>query len=209
MNVKEDSVKDNAVVLRQRLRQARAGIAEPQRRREALLMRGRLFTWLAIAREQAPQQGRPAPASVAAFWPMQDEPDLRPLLRQWAEAGLQVLLPVVKTAGAPLEFHPWTPDTPMQPGAYGIPAPAGGQPALPDVVLVPTLGYTAQADRLGYGGGYYDRTLAALRERGHPHTTIGIAWREGRIDDPHYRPAPHDVRLDAVLTPTGWVPKAP
>ncbi len=208
MNI-QNTAQDNAVALRQRLRQARVDIPAADRSRGALLMRGRLFTWLAVASEQAVAEGRPAPSAVAAFWPMPDEPDLRPLLRQWHDAGLRVLLPVIKTAGAPLEFHRWQPDAPMLPGAYGIPAPAPGQPELPDLVLVPTLGYTRQADRLGYGGGYYDRTLAALRAQGHAHTSIGIAWTEGRIDDPDYRAAPHDVRLDAVLTPAGWLPKAP
>lgn len=205
----ENTAQDNAVAIRQRLRQARAAIPPDTRRRDALLMRGRLFTWLALARDSAARRDRPAPQSVAAFWPMDDEPDLRPLLKQWVESGIQVLLPVITTPAAPLEFHAWQPDAPMRAGAYGIPVPADGQPALPDVVLVPTLGYTAQADRLGYGGGYYDRTLASLRARGHAHVAIGVAWKEGRIAEPEYRAAAHDVRLDAVLTPTGWLPKAP
>ena len=152
---------------------------------------------------------RPPPNSVAAFWPMEDEPDLRPLLKQWAESGIQVLLPVVKAPASALEFHAWQPDHEMRAGAYGIPVPVNDAPALPDVILVPTLGYTEQADRLGYGGGYYDRTLASLRESGHAHIKIGIAWKEGRISQADYRAAEHDVRLDAVLTPAGWIPKTP
>ena len=83
-----------------------------------------------------------------------------------------------------------------------------GAELLPDVVLVPTLGYTAQGDRLGYGGGYYDRSLAALRDRGHPFIAIGIAWSCGALDA-GYAPAAHDFPLDAVLTEDGWVPAAP
>jgi 5,10-methenyltetrahydrofolate synthetase len=96
----------------------------------------------------------------------------------------------------------------MQEGAYGIQEPLAGATVTPELILVPTLGYTAHADRVGYGGGYYDRTLAALKAAGHTFTTIGIAWTSGRLDDAHV-PEAHDVRLDAVLTPDGWVPKAP
>jgi len=207
----DNTAQDNADTsrLRSRLREARAGLSPDERDRGSLLMRGRLYTWLGLARDAAGRAGRPGPQSVAAFWPLADEPDLRPLLAQWAQAGITVALPVVAARHAPLEFRRWTPETAMQAGAHGIAEPRDAEPVLPDVVLVPTLGYTDRADRMGYGAGYYDRTLAALRERGHPHTTIGIAWQCGRIDDPGYRPAAHDMALDAVLTPAGWVPAAP
>ena len=96
---------------------------------------------------------------------MEDEPDLRPLLEQWVEAGITVVLPVVRERNAPLAFLPWTPDAPMRSGAYGIQEPAAGDELPPDVVLAPTLGFTPFGDRVGYGGSYYDRTLAALRRR--------------------------------------------
>src|SRR5690606_42146084 len=103
----------------------------------------------------------------------------------------------------------WTPGDALSPGPYQVQEPSADRPVLqPNVILVPTLGYTAQADRLGYGGGYYDRTLAALRDAGHDYTAIGVAWNEGLLDV-GYRPAAHDVRLDAVLTPDGWVPPPP
>ncbi|CAM3375162.1 5-formyltetrahydrofolate cyclo-ligase [Bordetella sputigena] len=171
-------------------------------------MRGRLYTWVALARDAARKAGQPELSVIAAYWPLPDEPDLRPLLSQWVEAGITVALPVVRGPGQPLEFLPWTPDTPMREGAYGIAEPAAGAAVTPELILVPTLGYTGQADRVGYGGGYYDRTLAALKAAGHGFTTIGIAWSVGRLEDTH-APEPHDVRLDAVLTPDGWVPKAP
>ncbi len=199
---------NTAVALRARLRQERGELPLSQRSRGALLMRGRLFTWLNVARERAQAQGRRL-QTIAAYWPMNDEPDLRPLLEQWVEeAGLTVCLPVVRERDAALVFRPWTPDTPMEAGAYGIEAPTGDTEVVPDVVLVPTLGYTPEADRLGYGGGYYDRTLAALNQAGHPYIAIGIAWEEGLLPE-DYQPAPHDVQLAAVLTPAGWVPTAP
>ena len=77
------------------------------------------------------------------------------------EAGITVVLPVVRERNAPLAFLPWTPDAPMRSGAYGIQEPAAGDELPPDVVLAPTLGFTQFGDRVGYGGGYYDRTLAA------------------------------------------------
>jgi 5-formyltetrahydrofolate cyclo-ligase len=133
---------------------------------------------------------------------------LRPLLEQWVEAGITIALPAVRERNQPLEFRPWTPEATMREGAYGILEPLGEAVVTPDVVLVPTLGYTRNADRVGYGGGYYDRTLAALKASGQAFTSIGVAWSCGRLDD-SYVPEPHDVRLDAVLTPDGWVPKAP
>jgi len=207
----DNTAQDNAEPspLRSRLRRARAGLPSAERDRGSLLMRGRLYTWLGLARDAAGRGGQPGPQSVAAFWPMPDEPDLRPLLTQWAESGITVALPVVGQRHAPLEFRRWTPGTAMRAGAYGISEPQDTDSVLPDVVLVPTLGYTDRADRVGYGAGYYDRTLAALRQRGHPHVSIGIAWECGRIDDPDYRPAAHDIALDAILTPAGWVPAAP
>jgi len=179
---------------------------EPARSRGALLMRGRLFTWLNLARDKAAATGRRL-QTVAAYWPMEGEPDLRPLLQQWVENGVKVCLPRIAVRGQPLEFRNWTPDAPMAPGHYGIPEP-DGDVCMPDVILVPTLGYTAQADRLGYGGGYYDRTLAALAAARHHYVTIGIAWAEGRLPE-GYQPAAHDARLDAILTPDGWLPQAP
>ncbi|KDB72752.1 5-formyltetrahydrofolate cyclo-ligase [Bordetella bronchiseptica B20-10725633] len=170
-------------------------------------MRGRLFTWLNLACEQAATQGRPL-SRVAAFWPMEDEPDLLPLLEQWVESGIAVCLPAVQERDAPLVFRDWTPDSAMRTGAYGIQEPAAGPAVVPDVVLVPTLGYTLDAARLGYGGGYYDRTLAAWQAAGASPTTIGIAWSEGLLPD-DYQAAAHDIALDAILTPDGWVPGAP
>ncbi|ARP92180.1 5-formyltetrahydrofolate cyclo-ligase [Bordetella genomosp. 9] len=204
----QNTQKDNAVPLRRRLRDARAALSEAQRDRGSLLIRARLYTWVGLARTAAREAGRPQLSVIAAFWPLADEPDLRDLLNQWVETGITVALPVVRGADQPLEFRAWSPDAPMREGAYGIPEPLDGAAVTPELVLVPTLGFTANADRVGYGGGYYDRTLAALKAAGHAFTAIGIAWSCGRLDDGHV-PAPHDVRLDGVLTPDGWVPKAP
>ncbi len=205
-----NSTENNAVPLRTRLKALRAAQSRVERSRGELLIRGRLFTWLAGNRGRLLAAGKPVPRTIAAFWSTQDEPQLQPLLRQWVEEeGYRVSLPVVSRLDAPLEFKLWNPDTPMQEGAYGIHEPAGETAPLPDIILVPTLGYTRQGDRIGYGKGYYDRTLAALKAQNHPYISIGIAWATGDLSGESYEPAPHDIKLDAILTDKGWAVPAP
>jgi 5-formyltetrahydrofolate cyclo-ligase len=193
-----------------RLKQRRAEQNPADRERGALLIRGRLYTWLASERSRLRETGHADPRRIAAFWSMSEEPDLKALLRQWAQdESLSISLPVVTGPDRPLEFRLWTPDTPMREGPYGILEPMGDPAPRPDIVLVPTLGYTRQGDRLGYGGGYYDRTLAAWRGVGHSCTTLGIAWACGDLSNEPYAPAAHDVRLDSVLTDKGWAVPAP
>lgn len=174
-------------------------------------MRARLFTWFAIARDEAKDAGLPPPQVIAAFWPLGDEPDLRPLMSQWDDSEITVALPVMAGAAMPLQFHRWHPEMELATAQFGVMQPQASQPCIPDVVLVPTLGFTTAGDRIGYGQGYYDRTLGHLNSLGHHPVTIGIAWSEGAIEniDPGYQPAPHDHRLDGVLTPAGWVGSAP
>jgi 5,10-methenyltetrahydrofolate synthetase len=84
------------------------------------------------------------------------------------------------------------------------------QALVPEIVLVPTLGFTAQAARLGYGGGYYDRTLAKLSQSGCKPINIGIAWQQGLLTEADaFVPQPHDVILDAIATPEKWLPASP
>jgi 5-formyltetrahydrofolate cyclo-ligase len=205
-----DSLPNNAAPLRTRLKALRDAQNPVDRNRGALLIRGRLFTWLATTRTRLREAGKPVPRNIAAFWATDDEPALQPLLQQWVEEeGYRVSLPVVTEADAPLQFRLWEPDAPMQEGAYGIKEPVGDLAPPPDLVLVPTLGYTRKGDRVGYGKGYYDRTLAALKASGHRFTTIGIAWACGDLTGEDYTPAAHDVPLDAILTDKGWAVPAP
>lgn len=201
---------NTAVQLRTRLKTLRAAQNPLESNRGALLIRGRLFTWLATNVTRLREEGRPVPQRIAAFWALPEEPSLQPLLRQWVEEeGYEVSLPVVTAPGEPLAFYQWNPDAPMREGAYGILEPVSEPAEAPDIVLVPTLGYTREGDRLGYGGGYYDRTLAALKESGHPFVSIGIAWATGDLSGLDYAPQPHDVRLDGILTDKGWAVQAP
>lgn len=199
------NLNNNAALLRQQLKQRRSAQNHHEMSRGALLIRGRLFTWLATNQTRLKQHGLPPVQNIAAFWSLPAEPALQPLLRQWVEEeGYCVSLPVVTAPDAPLQFRIWTPDAPMQEGPYGIQEPTGEPAPLPDVILVPTLGYTRSGDRIGYGMGYYDRTLASLRERNHNFTSLGIAWATGDLSNDNYTPAPHDQKLDGILTDKGW-----
>jgi len=136
---------------------------------------------------------------LAGYWPIRGEPDLRPLLSDLHRAGVRVALPVVETRAAPLVFRTWVPGMRLERGHWNIPVPPPGAGAvLPDVALAPCLGWDAGAFRLGWGGGYYDRTLAALAPR---PTTIGVALDAARL--PTIYPQPHDVPLDLIVTPSG------
>lgn len=136
---------------------------------------------------------------VAAFcWPIKHEPDIRALLTVWAEAGVRSALPVVVGEGQPLAFREWTPTTPLAPDRYGIPTPTGGAWLTPDLILLPLNGFDAAGYRLGYGGGYFDRTLAALAPR---PLAVGVGFEINRVDS--IRPEAHDQRLDWIVTENG------
>lgn len=110
-------------------------------------------------------------AVIAGYWPMGDEVDIRPLLRQLQAAGYEVVLPRTPPAGLPLSFHLWQPDHPLQPGRHGTAYPDGPE-RTPHILLLPLLAFDRHGTRLGYGGGYYDRTLAELPGR----ISIGCAY---------------------------------
>lgn len=137
-------------------------------------------------------------ARLAFYWPIKGEPDLSPVVARWlgGDAARRAALPVVE--GDLLAFAPWSPGAPMQPGRYGIPVPATGERLSPQLLLIPCVGIDAQRYRLGYGGGFYDRTLAQLKVK---PVTVGVAFDCTRV--PSIGPQPHDVRLDLVITETG------
>ena len=200
--------KNTPDLIRKHLIDRRSQITVAERQRGSLLIRGRLFTWLGLASDRAQAKGFNRPLVVAAFWALADEPDLEPLLQQWDEAGIVVALPIMVQKDAPLEFHRWSIDTELRTAGFGVMEPPRQQALVPDVILVPTLGFTALADRIGYGKGFYDRTLYDLRKREFDPVTVGIGWDEGLIDldFPGYEPRDHDQSLDTVLTPSGWTP---
>ncbi len=135
---------------------------------------------------------------VAGFWPLPGEIDTRPLLQALAARGNPVCLPQTPPRGQPLRFHAWQPGAPLLPGRFGTVGPDG--PALvPEVVLVPLLAFDRTGARLGYGGGYYDRTLAALPGR----PAIGCAFAAQEVSRVPVEPT--DRRLQAIATEREWI----
>lgn len=197
--------------LRQTLINLRAQQDYKKTQRSALLMRGRLFTWLNAYRSQLKELGRNKPLHIAAYSALEHEPDLAPLLWQWAEEeGLSISLPCVVGKDRPLVFKPWDTETTLKVAAFGVKEPDTDLIAPPpDIMLIPTLGFTRTGDRIGYGKGYYDRTLAQLKAQNHEVVTIGIGWAVGDLSNYNYTPAEHDQPLHSVLTDKGWALSAP
>lgn len=136
----------------------------------------------------------PAGALVGGFWPMGVEIDSRPLLTALHARGHRLALPVTTPRGQPLVFRPWSPGTEMARGVFGTQHPAAGEAVEPDWLIVPLLAFDRRCARLGYGGGYYDRTLAALPGA----VAIGVAYAAQEV--PEVPIGPHDVPLHAVAT---------
>ena len=139
---------------------------------------------------------------------MEDEPDLRPLLEQWVEAGITVVLPVVRERNAPLAFLPWTPDAPCAAALTASRNPPRATNCRPTWCWRPRSALPRLATAWVTAAATTTASLAALRDGGQPFTAIGIAWSCGELDA-DYEPAEHDYPLDAILTEDGWVPEAP
>ncbi len=136
---------------------------------------------------------------LSGYWPIKGEPDLRPALLALHQAGVLVALPLVEVKAAPLLFRRWTPETRMQRGDWNIPVPPPeAEAVVPEIALAPVVGWTKEGYRLGYGGGYFDRTLAHLSPR---PFTIGIGLHSARLST--IFPQPHDIPLDVILTEIG------
>ncbi len=140
----------------------------------------------------------PAGVTVAGYWPIRDEIDIRPLLLELHHRGHPIGLPVTPPRGHPLDFRRWTPGAAMLAGRFGTVYP-DGEPLVPGLVLVPLLAFDRRCFRLGYGGGYYDRTLAALPGA----TAIGCAYALQEMKDVPVEP--HDIRLHAIATERGVI----
>ncbi|HSE75060.1 MAG TPA: 5-formyltetrahydrofolate cyclo-ligase, partial [Dongiaceae bacterium] len=137
---------------------------------------------------------------VSFYWPFRGEPNLRPLMRRMVAAGRVVALPVVVQKRHPLEFRPWSPGCKMELGVWNIPIPATTERVTPHLLLSPVVGFDPLRYRLGYGGGFYDRTLAALEGA---RTVIGLGFDCQAIETIH--PLPHDIPMDRIVTESGFV----
>ncbi|MFW9595905.1 MAG: 5-formyltetrahydrofolate cyclo-ligase [Macromonas sp.] len=148
---------------------------------------------------------------IGAYWPIKGEFDPLPALFRWQEAGMEadalnarqkrrIGLPVINKIDRTLSFYTWYPGCPMEEDAYGIPKPKDTELIQPTLLFVPCVGYGPGGYRLGYGGGFYDRTLAQLQPR---PFTVGLGYTHGFLPD--LEPEPHDVPLDAILNDNGVV----
>lgn len=132
---------------------------------------------------------------VGFYWPFKGEYDAREFLARLRLQGARLALPVVMGKAQPLQFREWRPGVKMTRGVWNIPIPAEGEPLLPDILLAPLVGFDAAGFRLGYGGGFYDRTVAAMPTK---PQTIGVGFELSRLDTIH--PQPHDMRMDVTVT---------
>ncbi len=174
-----------------------------RRRKRAVLLAARIALPAEIHRQKSSQVlerlravlARSSARLIGFYWPFRGEIDVLPLLLGVIAEGASAALPVVVGPGQPLQFRRWMPGDSMLPGAYNIPHPHPAAAVQPDILLVPLVGFDSACYRLGYGGGYYDRTL---RRRVSPPLTIGVGFELSRLETIY--PQPYDVPLDFVLT---------
>ena len=175
---------------RKRLIDARKLIDSAERERKTALISSHLDRLLAPVI---------AGKCVSVYWPFQGEPDLRGWINAIAERAT-CLLPVVAEKAKPLKFRTWTPGTRLERSVLGILIPTEGEERQPDIVIAPVVGYDRGCYRLGVGGGYFDRTLAALSPK---PLAIGIGFSQQQIRT--IKPQPHDIPMDAVITEDGVI----
>ena len=204
--------------LRKALVQARLDM--PDRLEKADLLQRVMRIWLVGSPHEV----------IGAYWPIKGEFDPLPALYRWQEDAIlnldsdsnmplaqannaqlatesiasrsprKIGLPVVDKVHKTLVFHAWYPGCPMEEDAYGIPKPKYTEVVVPTLLFVPCVGYGPGGYRLGYGGGFYDRTLATLQPK---PVTVGLGYTQGWLPD--FEPEPHDMALDALLNDNGVV----
>ena len=136
--------------------------------------------------------------TVGFYWPYRGEFDPRPAMNIIQDRGARLALPEVENKNKLLRFRRWWKEAPMKSGAYNIPIPDNTELVMTNAILVPMLGFDVQGYRLGYGGGYYDRTLTAISPR---PLVIGVAFEILRLENLHHRP--HDIAVDWIVTEAG------
>jgi 5-formyltetrahydrofolate cyclo-ligase len=182
---------EERVALRDKLIAARQALSD--RLELAVQLQSVLRSWLVSRKE----------SSIGAYWPIKGEFDPLPALYRWSEGGRdgsprRIGLPVSNRETGELTFHVWFPGCPMELDAHDIPKPKGTDPFQPAILLLPCVGYGPGGVRLGYGGGFYDRSIGALKPR---PLTVGVGYSHGFL--PMLRARPDDLPLDAMLTEDG------
>lgn len=185
----DPAVEDEKAALRRKAHAARAALDADFRADAAQAVAGHFFEQIGFGPQDV----------VAGYWRIRDELDCQPILIRLMDSGQTVVLPVVTGDETPLDLRVWEADAPLYEAGFGTLAPSDLAPrAAPDLVLVPLLGFDQTGTRLGYGGGYYDRTLAALEKR---PLLVGLAFSSQEL--PFIPRLDHDLPLDAVVTETG------
>lgn len=188
----QDKPEPNRKELRQQMLRLRRETALEQRQQWDALIGQALLAW----------GGQNRPASLAVYWPIQAEPDLRAVYPALSALGIQLCLPWVQAAGSPLKFLAWQQGDAMLQDQYGIPLPAQRSRLIePAALLIPCVAFSPQAYRLGYGGGFYDRSLPLLAQA----KTIGIAYQQAQQA---FAAEAHDIPLQTILTEAGWLTPA-
>ena len=182
------TLREKKTALRDEGRHRRSGVSAAAARDAAIGLRDNVLSAIPTA----------AGSIVSGYWPIGDEIDVRPLLILFHDQGQQVALPDVVEPGGALTFRAWKPGSPLEKSVFGTSVPPPSSPQLvPDTLLVPALAVDIAGYRVGYGGGYYDRTLAALR-RAASATAIGVCFECQFVED-----VPHDgsdERMDWIVT---------
>jgi 5-formyltetrahydrofolate cyclo-ligase len=135
---------------------------------------------------------------VSAYWPLRGEPDLRPWMASVIARGGRCALPLVVQKASPLVFRLWEPGCRMERGIWNIPVPADGAVVSPDFLVAPVVGYDSACFRLGYGGGYFDRTLVAYSQR---PAVVGVGYARAELTTIY--PQNYDVPMNAIITERG------
>ena len=170
---------------RARLIAARMALDPALRKRHAAVIDAVLFRLMGSLKGEV----------LGICWPFKAEFDARPLAEQLRGQGWRIALPAVVDKRGPLEYRLWEPGMAMASGVYDIPVPEARNVVRPDVVLAPLVGFDAENYRLGYGGGYFDRTLAALAPR---PVAIGVGFEVQHLDSVY--PRPHDIPMEVIVT---------
>jgi 5-formyltetrahydrofolate cyclo-ligase len=185
----EEAMDAAKAALRRDAHARRAAIPPDARTEHAASIAGLFFQHIAYGPDDV----------IAGYWRIRDETDCKPILIRLMDNGQKVVLPVVAGEDAPLDLRLWEADAPLYEAGFGTLAPSDLAPrAVPDLILVPLLGFDGKGTRLGYGGGYYDRTIAALEKK---PLLVGLAFSAQEFDE--IPREAHDVPLDAVITEEG------
>lgn len=185
----EDGIEAEKALLRKAARARREALSPDFRMEASQAICFHFFDKIAFGPEDA----------IAGYWRIRDEADCQPILVRLMDGGQLVVLPVVTSADEPLQFRVWGADAPLYEAGFGTLAPSDLAPRVePDVILMPLLGFDKTGTRLGYGGGYYDRTLAHLDKK---PMLVGLAFSAQGLD--HIPREAHDIPLDAVVTEKG------